>query len=109
MLNAIIRDARYPYSLPCGGGTGRAVPYGDSSYEDTGVGRFSGLADVSTCPGARGGLASPRTRGEAGLHRRCNPGEGNSPRTELVESSPLPAHGERGRTARVAQSRVKLQ
>ncbi|TPQ37059.1 hypothetical protein C2U70_11735 [Bradyrhizobium guangdongense] len=28
-------------------------------------------------------FASPRLRGEAGLHRRCNPGEGESPRVQL--------------------------
>src|SRR6266446_3850782 len=47
--------------------------------------------------GASFQLTSPRLRGEVGL--RSNPGEGDSPRTELVESpphpNPLPASGAR--------------
>jgi len=35
-------------------------------------------------------FTSPRLRGEVGLHRRCNPGEGDSPRVELVEAAPHP-------------------
>jgi hypothetical protein len=40
-------------------------------------------------------LTSPRLRGEVGL--RSNPGEGDYPRVEFVESplNPLPAGGER--------------
>ena len=34
------------------------------------------------------GFASPRLRGEAGSHRRCDPGEGDSPR---VGRQPLDA------------------
>ncbi|QOZ30573.1 hypothetical protein XH92_01640 [Bradyrhizobium sp. CCBAU 53421] len=47
-------------------------------------------------------LTSPRLRGEVGLHRRCNPGEGVqvSPRSELAETAPhpnpLPARTGRG-------------
>ncbi len=54
---------------------------------------------------------SPRVRGEAGLHRRCNLGEGDSPSTVLVERAPhpnpLPAkNGERERTVCAATNRV---
>src|SRR5437868_423899 len=33
-------------------------------------------------------LTSPRLRGEVGLHRRCNPGEGDSPRVRMRGESP---------------------
>ncbi|BAM91277.1 hypothetical protein S58_52980 [Bradyrhizobium oligotrophicum S58] len=58
-------------------------------------------------------LASPRARGEAGLHRRCNPGEGDSPRTVLAERAPHPdplpvKDGERERTAADVAARLLL-
>src|SRR5258708_39189836 len=56
-------------------------------------------------------FTSPRLRGEVGLRLamrsivQCNPGEGDSPRTELVESpphpAPLPPSAARESTARV--------
>ena len=33
-------------------------------------------------------FTSPRLRGEVGSHRRCDPGEGDSPRVGLVERGP---------------------
>src|SRR5712691_5950623 len=50
--------------------------------------------------GSAAGSTSPRLRGEVGLRALArNPGEGDSPRTELLESpphpNPLPPSGER--------------
>ncbi|RTM04938.1 MAG: hypothetical protein EKK32_04460 [Bradyrhizobiaceae bacterium] len=45
-------------------------------------------------------LASPRLRGEAGLHRRCNPGEGDSPHAPNSRRVPLtPSPRKRGEGA----------
>ncbi|RXH01555.1 hypothetical protein EAS61_07610 [Bradyrhizobium zhanjiangense] len=49
-------------------------------------------------------------RGEAGLHRRCNPGEGESPRIQLSpclaerapHPNPLPVRTGRGSTPAIA-------
>ncbi|CCD91046.1 hypothetical protein BRAO375_1310069 [Bradyrhizobium sp. ORS 375] len=67
---------------------------------------------MSTNRAARAVLASPRARGEAGLHRRCNPGEGGYPRTVLVERAPHPEplpvkDGEREHTAAGATDRLQ--
>ncbi|QOZ28248.1 hypothetical protein XH93_35065 [Bradyrhizobium sp. CCBAU 51753] len=49
-------------------------------------------------------FTSPRLRGEVGSHRRCDPGEGGSPRIDRVDRAPHPnllpvKDGERGRSA----------
>src|SRR5271169_1329814 len=71
-------------------------------YQDTNVAQYLWLRLLSQAPSS---LTSPRLRGEVGL--QSNPGEGDSPQTELVESpphpnpgsnpgqAPLPASGER--------------
>ncbi|QOZ29775.1 hypothetical protein XH93_17735 [Bradyrhizobium sp. CCBAU 51753] len=60
------------------------------------------LPETKLCVAAR--FASPRLRGEAGTHRRCVPGEGESPRIRLSDAcvetaphpNPLPARAGRG-------------
>jgi hypothetical protein len=58
-------------------------------------------------------FTSPRVRGEVRIERACarNPGEGDSPHTESLESpphpNPLPASGERERTAFAAHFNVR--
>ena len=53
-------------------------------------------------------FTSPRLRGEVGSHRRCDPGEGDSPQTALAESPPhpdlLPASGEKEKNTRYSDT-----
>jgi DNA helicase-2/ATP-dependent DNA helicase PcrA len=64
-------------------------------YQDTNVAQYLWLRLLSQAPSSSS--TSPRLRGEVGL--RSNPGEGDSPQTELLEApphpDPLPASGER--------------
>ncbi|MBI5322324.1 UvrD-helicase domain-containing protein [Bradyrhizobium sp.] len=60
-------------------------------YQDTNVAQYLWLRLLSQAPSAAS--TSPRVRGEVGLH--SNPGEGDSPQTELLEAAPHPASGER--------------
>jgi DNA helicase-2/ATP-dependent DNA helicase PcrA len=53
-------------------------------YQDTNVAQYLWLRLLAQAPSS----TSPRVRGEVGL--RSNPGEGDSPRTELVERAPHP-------------------
>src|SRR5580698_10447038 len=68
-------------------------------YQDTNVAQYLWLRLLSQAASSsqNSSLTSPRLRGEVGL--QSNPGEGDSPQTELVESpphpNPLPASGER--------------
>jgi DNA helicase-2/ATP-dependent DNA helicase PcrA len=55
-------------------------------YQDTNVAQYLWLRLLSQAPSASS--TSPRVRGEVGLH--SNPGEGDSPQTELVETAPHP-------------------
>src|SRR5262249_27622495 len=63
-------------------------------YQDTNVAQYLWLRLLSQAPSS---LTSPRPRGEVGS--RSDPGEGDFPQTELLETaphpSPLPASGER--------------
>ncbi len=70
-------------------------------YQDTNVAQYLWLRLLSQAPSS----TSPRVRGEVGL--RSNPGEGDSPQTELVERAPHPdplpvKDGEREQTAPAA-------
>ncbi|GLH75983.1 hypothetical protein SSBR45G_08910 [Bradyrhizobium sp. SSBR45G] len=61
------------------------------------------MTSCSDSPARGSLLASPRVRGEAGLHRRCNPGEGGSPLGPVPVAAPHPnplpvKNGERERT-----------
>ncbi|WOH67718.1 ATP-dependent helicase [Bradyrhizobium sp. BWA-3-5] len=67
-------------------------------YQDTNVAQYLWLRLLSQAPSRPGvplsaiipgDLTSPRLRGEVGL--QSNPGEGDSPRAELVETAPHPA------------------
>jgi DNA helicase-2/ATP-dependent DNA helicase PcrA len=72
-------------------------------YQDTNVAQYLWLRLLSQAPTRQGvplsavipgEITSPRARGEVGL--RSNPGEGDSPQTELAEAAPLPVKdGER--------------
>src|SRR5450631_1841884 len=59
-------------------------------YQDTNVAQYLWLRLLSQAPSKPGAapFASPRLRGEVGL--QSNPGEGDSPRVELVETAPHP-------------------
>ena len=71
--------------------------------------RYGSVRQAMTNDDASAMPASPRLPGEAGLHRRCNPGEGLSPHAVLTETAPLPVKtGERERTVRAARSRIYL-
>jgi DNA helicase II / ATP-dependent DNA helicase PcrA len=64
-------------------------------YQDTNVAQYLWLRLLAQAPSS---LTSPRLRGEVGL--QSNPGEGDSPRVEPVESAPLPVKdGEREKMA----------
>jgi DNA helicase-2/ATP-dependent DNA helicase PcrA len=69
-------------------------------YQDTNVAQYLWLRLLSQAPS----FTSPRLRGEVGL--RSNPGEGDSPQTELVETAPHPdplpvKDGEREKTKNI--------
>jgi DNA helicase-2/ATP-dependent DNA helicase PcrA len=68
-------------------------------YQDTNVAQYLWLRLLAQAPSSSS--TSPRLRGEVGL--QSNPGEGDSPRTELLETpphpNPLPASGEREKNA----------
>ena len=73
-------------------------------YQDTNVAQYLWLRLLSQAPSS----SSPRTRGEVGLPLatqsvvQSNPGEGNSPQAEFLETpphpNPLPASGEKEKT-----------
>src|ERR1700736_4604049 len=65
----------------------------------------------------RASLTSPRLRGEVGLHRRCNPGEGEPPRASMFgicgsspSPTPLPAKsGERAKRSTAASRQFRFR
>jgi DNA helicase-2/ATP-dependent DNA helicase PcrA len=68
-------------------------------YQDTNVAQYLWLRLLSQAPSSSS--TSPRPRGEVGL--QSNPGEGDSPQTELLETAPHPSplpvkDGEREKT-----------
>src|ERR1700728_3287212 len=68
-------------------------------YQDTNVAQYLWLRLLAQAPSKPGAapLTSPRLRGEVGL--QSNPGEGESPQTEMIETpphpDPLPVNGAR--------------